>query len=667
MKSKVIAGTTAAVLALTTTFAVSADSAKYPNDYTIENILSDYNIFVSGDFKTSSHIAGSIAAGGTLEVGAFGDASVIPSYAHVLNYNSYNNGGWLDESIRSNIVYYGSSSSNVSGNNFIENDNYIDFATAMDKISEQSKLIAKNAEAVKNSDYDESSKKLTIDLTNYKSKSIVMPYELFDKAEIIDFTGVDLKTFATGGYTISVTGGDRATISFGYTSWGSGKHVLLNDQGLDNAFKTLAGSHQGGQYNISGTNLMFNFPNATNIDLNMLAGSIVAPTANVYVAGGNFEGNIIAASAGTQGEGHFYSYYPHGTRNKYSDVGLDSEPSESASSTTTTKPKDTTTTTTTTKPKDTTTTTTTTKPKDTTTTTTTTKPKDTTTTTTTTKPKDTTTTTTTTKPKDTTTTTTTTKPKDTTTTTTTTKPKDTTTTTTTTKLKDTTTTTTTTKPKDTTTTTTTTKPKDTTTTTTNDTITTEPTTTTTPAPTTSETETPEPTTTTTPATTEPTTTPPATTTSEVTTTTPTTTTTGSNGDDDDEDQPTETTTTTGPNGDDGDETETTTTTKPSDVADETGTGTTKTTTSSKPEEGHDDEGSNDDGNGDDDGKVGSGNGTKTTTESSTPSESTDDHTGTFTSDNPSTGMGAYASMSVASLLTVAAAMFIGKKKFSDKK
>ena len=579
MKSKVIAGTTAAVLALTTTFAVSADSAKYPNDYTIENILSDYNIFVSGDFKTSSHIAGSIAAGGTLEVGAFGDASVIPSYAHILNYNSYNNGGWLDESIRSNIVYYGSSSSNVSGNNFIENDNYIDFATAMDKISEQSKLIAKNAEAVKNSDYDESSKKLTIDLTNYKSKSIVMPYELFDKAEIIDFTGVDLKTFATGGYTISVTGGDRATISFGYTSWGSGKHVLLNDQGLDNAFKTLAGSHQGGQYNISGTNLMFNFPNATNIDLNMLAGSIVAPKANVYVAGGNFEGNIIAASAGTQGEGHFYSYYPHGTRNKYSDVGLDSEPSESASSTTTTKPKDTTTTTTTTKPKDTTTT----------------------------------------------------------------------------------------KPKDTTTTTTTTKPKDTTTTTTNDTITTEPTTTTTPAPTTSETETPEPTTTTTPATTEPTTTPPATTTSEVTTTTPTTTTTGSNGDDDDEDQPTETTTTTGPNGDDGDETETTTTTKPSDVADETGTGTTKTTTSSKPEEGHDDEGSNDDGNGDDDGKVGSGNGTKTTTESSTPSESTDDHTGTFTSDNPSTGMGAYASMSVASLLTVAAAMFIGKKKFSDKK
>lgn len=559
MKSKVIAGTTAAALALTTTFAVSADNAKYPHDYTIENVLSDYGIFVSGDFKTSSHIAGAVAVGGTLEVGSFGDASVIPSYAHNLKFGSYNEGNWLDESIRSNTVYYGSSSNDVSRSNFIKNDNYIDFTTAMDKISKQSQLIAKNAASVKDGSYDVSTRKITIDLSTYSSKSIVMPYELFDSAEIIDFTGVDLKTFATGGYTITVTGGEGKTIDFGYTSWGSGKHILLNGNGLDNAFKNLDGSIQGGQVNLKGTNLIFNFPDATEINLNMLAGAVVAPNANVYIAGGNFEGNLIAASAGSQGEGHFFPYYAPGTRNTYSDVGLDSKPAETTTTTTTTK--DTTTT------------------------------------------------------------------------------------------------------------------SETTTTTEGTTTTTSAaeTTTTTPAPTTSETETPAPTTTTTaPVTTEPTTTPPATTTSEVTTTTPTTTTTGSNGDDDD-DQPTETTTTTGPKGDDEDETETTTTssettttTKPSDVADENGTGTSKTTTTSTPKEGHDDSDDNNGGNGDD-GDVDSGESTKTTTKPSIPSTSTDNQTDSFTSDNPSTGMGAYASMSVASLLTVAAAMFIGKKKFSDKK
>ena len=117
-----------------------------------------------------------------------------------------------------------------------------------------------------------------------------------------------------------------------------------------------------------------------------------------------------------------------------------------------------------------------------------------------------------------------------------------------------------------------------------------------------------------PTTPESTTTPPVTTTEEVITTTPTTTTTGPKGDDDDD-----------------------------DVADDNDSG-------------------NGDGNDDDD-ENGYGDDDENKKTSTTPTDANTDNGNA--GKNPDTGMGGYASLSVTALLTAAAALYIGKKKYKD--
>lgn len=83
-------------------------------------------------------------------------------------------------------------------------------------------------------------------------------------------------------------------------------------------FKGLSGAIHGGEANLDGTNLIWNFPDATDVEVNYLSGHVVAPnaTAKINCRGdgsivneGNFEGNVIARNAFTGGEAHFYSYY----------------------------------------------------------------------------------------------------------------------------------------------------------------------------------------------------------------------------------------------------------------------------------------------------------------------------------------------------------------------
>ena len=70
---------------------------------------------------------------------------------------------------------------------------------------------------------------------------------------------------------------------------------------------------------------IWNFPDATNVESKFLGGHLVAPNAHVQVYGsgkdatGNFEGGIIAKSAETNAEAHFYPYnsYMHSNA-KYS-------------------------------------------------------------------------------------------------------------------------------------------------------------------------------------------------------------------------------------------------------------------------------------------------------------------------------------------------------------
>ena len=300
----------------------SGSSSTGSNWYTIENILSNYIIFVEDDFTSPSHMVGAIAAGGDFSVGSWGEGQIAPSIigGQYIKGN-FNPGDWLTEEQKataSDKVYYNTSAIDVSSNpNFIQDSDYLDFATAMQIVQKESEAIANGGLVITMDDITETSEwygtQYTIDLSSLSSKNIVIPYSIFSTAGAINFTGVTLDDFATGGYKISITGVNDTAFAMSFTSYGSnGTKILLNNSGLDNQFKNLSGTTQGGQLNlVDGMNLMFNFPDATStVTLNYLSGHIVAPGADVSITGGNFEGSVIAKSATTEGEGHFYSYKP---------------------------------------------------------------------------------------------------------------------------------------------------------------------------------------------------------------------------------------------------------------------------------------------------------------------------------------------------------------------
>lgn len=337
--TRTAAGVTAAAIAVTTSIAaVNADNDKYTKPYTIANVLTDYQFFVEGDFSHGGHTVGAVAVGGSAKIGAFGDGQVASSYIHhIESVGNFSDCTWVDEANKAHNVYYGESDIGER-TNFVKNDDFIDFTEAMSRIRKESQWIADNGTKIGEDCYDVSSSTITVDLKANNSKNYTIDYSLFSKARTLNFTGLTVEEFAKGGYTLSVVGvNGNAGIDF--TSWGSmGTHISLNGQGMDGKLKDISGASNGGQYNPTGTPLLYNFPDATSLDINYLAGGLCAPNATVSLNGGNYEGNIIAKSvAQTNAEAHFFSYYPITEQGdtKYPAIDGD-DPANTSSSTTTT-------------------------------------------------------------------------------------------------------------------------------------------------------------------------------------------------------------------------------------------------------------------------------------------------------------------------------------------
>ena len=173
-------------------------------------------------------------------------------------------------------------------------------------------------------------------------KNIVIPYSVYLGADAINFKGVDLAEFMSGGYTISITDVNDNDINFTNFNNESGKKIIINGESLNmqNLSSTQRPIKHGIELDLSGTNLIYNFPDATgNITVRHLVGHIVAPKANVIIDGAAYEGGVIAKSANkseSNPESHFYSYYPFDEINffSYSSTGDDpsSQPDESSSS-----------------------------------------------------------------------------------------------------------------------------------------------------------------------------------------------------------------------------------------------------------------------------------------------------------------------------------------------
>lgn len=316
---------------------VQTGNPKYDKAYTIENILSSYNLFAENDLTTHNHVVGAIAVGNNYTgESTSGDAAKAPSYAkNIVKSQGYSCGSYLDAADRETLAfYYQTVADGVTLGTDYEQipESYIDFTQAFANIRAWSQGKAKETGddvwTVTLSDvketYSHASKcKLDIDLATLTATNIIIPKDVYEKVGMINFvssagaTNAEItEALARNGYTITIPGVKEVAFKFDHSY--SDKRICINEQSMDNSFKKLSGAIHGGEANFDGTNLIWNFPDATDVEVNYLSGHVVAPNATAKICcredgsistGGNFEGNVIAKNIFTGGEAHFYSYY----------------------------------------------------------------------------------------------------------------------------------------------------------------------------------------------------------------------------------------------------------------------------------------------------------------------------------------------------------------------
>ncbi|MBQ8180447.1 MAG: choice-of-anchor A family protein, partial [Ruminococcus sp.] len=318
---------------------------KYGKPYTIENILSDYCMFIKGDVNNTTneegviredappnHIVGAIAVGGRLRSGNFGGESVENSYVEKLIIEgNYNNKEYL--------LYYGSlvEGSSVPGGEeaakFVQNPGYIDFDTAFALLNADSaKLAAEGTDITTVGELDKVEEfegtVLNINVSDYPSKNIVIPYSVLKEianeqtakknvdviVNIVDDSN-NPKEFSQAGYTISVTGMGNENASFYFSN-------VSTDDSFENALNIAIkyniipmldafASVNNGDLNDKGMNLIWNFPDATGkMRIGSGIGHMVAPNADIIkFQGANSMGCVIADSLFSSDEIHFAPCY----------------------------------------------------------------------------------------------------------------------------------------------------------------------------------------------------------------------------------------------------------------------------------------------------------------------------------------------------------------------
>ena len=284
----------------------ASSTTKYDGGYGIDEILSQFQFFVSGDvsLNNSGHTVGSVAVGGTLDMSnSFGDAGIVPSYINKLK-NGYLGTGWHGQvPIKSNVVYYGTSANTINDSNWYQNAGYIDMAAAFDEIKKQSAFLATMED---NKIVTLSNGSLVIDLTGVNEDTYVnISYADFKAANSIDIKAENADWFSKHICLINITGAGSGEVYYdGYSK------VKIAGQSADTGLESMSGADAefNKQLNFSGMNLIWNFPDATGTVKIQggLGGHMVAPYAEVNFVSGNYEGGVIAREISGGAQGHFY-------------------------------------------------------------------------------------------------------------------------------------------------------------------------------------------------------------------------------------------------------------------------------------------------------------------------------------------------------------------------
>ncbi|MBP0988978.1 MAG: choice-of-anchor A family protein, partial [Oscillospiraceae bacterium] len=308
--------------------AADDDRPVYAKEITPEQLLTDFNLFIEENVTATNqgHIVGSVIIGDTLDTpNAFGDGAITSSYIHHIKnlINIAKPGDWIEDPElkeqceRNNYVYY-----HINDNEYpnlpymqqIADDcEYVPIKNAFAELRKWSSEQKESDSAYKaTADNINTEGVLTLDVD--ANRNIVIPKDVYDAAKAINLVSSSLEGIMCGKNTITIA--DVKDVKFAFSGGGEDtKTIQFNGITSETTMKDALcvppdeTKFRDGQLNLeAGMNLIWNLPDADNVDTAFLEGHLVAPKANVNVTGGRFEGGIIAKNANLDAEAHFYPY-----------------------------------------------------------------------------------------------------------------------------------------------------------------------------------------------------------------------------------------------------------------------------------------------------------------------------------------------------------------------
>ena len=267
-------------------------------EYTLDYILNNYNVFVSGDY-IGQHVVGSVVTGGMFK-GSLSGLSTGGEYFH--KSPSYIRGNFESgNTIYTNTdVYMGTVNNNgnkiylVNDKNeqredaVLYTDSYIDF-NQWDQLTEQAKNIAKNS-------------------------SVTVSYN--EAGELVSSNPDEV---SIQGKTLNVQAGNTVFMEFGnmegmtinvIPSVNTNTVITSNEQGINLPLTQIDGKDPENIENHNeGISLVYSFPNAKSVIAEReITGHIVAPQAKIELSGGEYNGCLIAKNVSSLDEGHMWPY-----------------------------------------------------------------------------------------------------------------------------------------------------------------------------------------------------------------------------------------------------------------------------------------------------------------------------------------------------------------------
>lgn len=291
-------------------------NAVYSGGTSYRNVLTNFQYFIKGDatLNGSAHTVGAVAVGGKLTASnTIGDGAQSPSYAGHIVSASIGNGTGYAGSTRD--FYYGTST-NTLGTEFTQNAGYMKVDDIFAGLVNQSDALAQNKGIEITESYFNTEKWVQmIDIDFSAGQVFTIDYDVLKEAKGLNFVNFNVNDLITKEYVINIVGVEDKEVLFDGDAWlgevGTGKVDVFVDGNKLAYLSKLGGegASDGIQYNLSGMKLVWNFPDATgDIKWHGVGGHLMAPTADVEVTSGRFEGGIIANSIVGNGQGHYFPY-----------------------------------------------------------------------------------------------------------------------------------------------------------------------------------------------------------------------------------------------------------------------------------------------------------------------------------------------------------------------